>query len=356
MADQRKIKIGLIGAGKMGGFHAQKLAEISSVSFLGLYDVDQTRAKAIIDQINLRPEPEVPVVEEVAPPTPAAPEQGTPSETAVPVIPKIHRSRRKAFETLDELLEKCEAVVIAAATKTHFELAKTCLERGKHVFVEKPLAETSEEALKLVELASNQQKLIAVGHIERFNPAYIALKKHIHKHMVLRVDAIRESRFPERMSDYDVVFDMMIHDIDLVIDLAKTIPESVEATGQKIKTDKFDKAEAKLLMQNGILATLKGSRVEENVKRELTVTLDEFNLVADLQNKKLYKKDLAKPEDPDPYQKVHELKVAPGDQITLELKDFVSAIRNNRQPKVTGEHGLDAIRIAEAIEKGGYQA
>lgn len=318
MADQRKIKIGLIGAGKMGGFHAQKLAEISSVSFRGVYDIDQERAKAIIANSD--------------------------------------RSRRKAFNTLDELLEKCEAVVIASATNTHFELAKTCLERGKHVFVEKPLAETSEEALKLVELASEQQKFIAVGHIERFNPAYIALKKHIHKHLVLRVDAIRESHFPQRMSDYDVVFDMMIHDIDLAIDLAKTIPESIEANGEKIKTDKLDKAEAKLLMQNGILVTLKGSRVEEAVKRELSVTLDEFNLVADLQNKKLFKKHLAKPEDPDPYPKTQELKVIDADQITLELKDFVSAIRHNRQPKVCGEHGLDAIRIAEAIEKGGYQA
>jgi predicted dehydrogenase len=158
------------------------------------------------------------------------------------------------------------------------------------------------------------------------------------------------------MSGYDVVFDMMIHDIDLVLDLSGGVPEKIEASGKKVKTDQLDAASAKLLMPNGTLATIEGSRLEDKKTREITVTLEEFNLTADLLAKKLYKKLLSAPSAAHPFPTTEEIPVEDEDQLTLELKDFVRAIRHGSSPTVTGEHGLEAIRIAEAIEQGGYQA
>ncbi|MBU0687075.1 MAG: Gfo/Idh/MocA family oxidoreductase [Candidatus Margulisbacteria bacterium] len=315
MSEYRKIKIGLIGAGKMGSFHAQKLAAISSVSFKGVYDADQERAKEIAAQY-----------------------------------------KKKAFTALEDLCNTCEAAVIAAPTETHLEIGLYCLEKGLHLLIEKPLAQNSEDALALVELAEQKQRILAVGHVERFNPAYIALKKLLHKHIILRIDAKRFSPFPERMSAYDVVFDMMIHDIDLALDLSRSMPDTIEGKGKKVKTDQLDVATAKILMQNGILAKLEGSRVEENKVRELVVTLDEHNFVADLQNRKLYKVSLAAPEAAQPFPESEEIPVPDADPLTLEIKDFVRAIRHNAPSQVTGEDGLKAIRIAEAIQQGDYKA
>ncbi|MFA4858123.1 MAG: Gfo/Idh/MocA family oxidoreductase [Candidatus Margulisiibacteriota bacterium] len=311
----RKVKIGLIGAGKMGAFHASKLILVPGASFKGIYDIDFERAKQVASQYH-----------------------------------------RKAFASLDDLCAACEAVIIASATETHLALGKTCLEKGLHVFIEKPLAQTSEEALLLVELAEKQQKVLAVGHIERFNPAYAMLKKLIQKQIILHIDAKRYSPFPDRMSAYDVVFDMMIHDIDLVLDLASSVPDKISATGKKTKNDQLDQASAKILMQNGILATIEGSRLEENKVRELTVALEEFTLTADLLNRKLYKKLLANAQSPTPFPQNEEIPVEPADQILLEHKDFVHAIRCNCPPKVTGEDGLRAIRVAEAIEESAAQS
>jgi predicted dehydrogenase len=153
------------------------------------------------------------------------------------------------------------------------------------------------------------------------------------------------------MSAYDVVFDMMIHDIDLVLSLANSAPDQISAVGKRIKAKQLDQASAKILMQNGVLATIEGSRVEENKLRELAVVLEEFTLTADLLNRKLYKKLLAHEQAPHPYPQTEEIPVEPADQILLEHKDFIHAIRYSCAPKVTGEDGLHAIRVAEIIEE-----
>jgi len=173
-----KLKIGVIGAGHLGKFHIKNLKEIETCDFVGFYDVNEDTAKKIQEEFNV-----------------------------------------KAFVSLDELLENVDAVSIVVNTKYHYDVSKYCLNKGKHIFLEKPITETIEQAEELIQLANSKNLKIQVGHIERFNPGLLSLNNF--KLNPAYIQSERLAPFNPRGTDVSVVLDLMIHDIDLVLSLIK---------------------------------------------------------------------------------------------------------------------------------------
>lgn len=307
-----KLKFGLLGLGRMGENYVKILSGLPSVQWLYIYDADENRKNEIKAKYNIDP--------------------------------------KRVCQNVDELIEQSEAICLVTSTPTHYELAKKILAAKKPLLVEKPMAATSEQAAELVELAEKNKVALAVGHIERFNPAFAALYEYSQKLLPLSVSTWRESPYPARMSDVSIVYDMLIHDIDIVYCLAKAAPNRIEARGKKEKGDYLDEVSARIFFENGFLADLSSSRLKDDKKRLASVSFEEFNLEADLLNRKLYKKTFADPSSGNAFN-VEELPIEQYDQLTAQLKNFIKAIRQGIQPKVTGEEALQILKITEEIEK-----
>lgn len=310
----QKISLGIIGLGKMGGFHFKIASSLSGFKLVGVAD---------------------------------------PNEACL--APLAENRRLKKFTDYKELLPFVDAVIIAAATPFHYQIGKDCLQAGKHLLIEKPLCQNTEEAEELVALAKEKQLVLAVGHIERFNPAFIAIQKLIKNKLPLMVEFFRSSPFVERMKDTSCVIDMTIHDLDLASALAHSPVKTIEAKGKIVKSNTLDQVKCKIFFENGFVANIQTSRLTEEKERKIILHLEEFILEIDLQNKKLVKKQLPHPEksltELKAFHETEEILVEPADQLTLEQKDFLKSIRHSQKPKVSGEDGLVALQMAEAIEK-----
>ena len=199
MSEQHTINVGVIGVGHLGSFHVEQFLTIPQINFIGFYDVNAKTVKTVKNQYNI-----------------------------------------KYFETLDELLLQCDAVSIATPTKTHFEVAKQCIEMNCHVFIEKPITSTMNEAKELIDISNKKNKMIQVGHIERFNPAFYAIKDKIIK--PLFVESHRLSPFNIRGTDVDVILDLMIHDIDILIALDRSKIKDLRASGVSVLSNNIDTA------------------------------------------------------------------------------------------------------------------
>ncbi len=305
MNKSRGLKIGVVGVGTMGRHHARIcFHHLPGAQLVGIVDPDKDRAT------------------EVA---------------------RLYRC--PVFDSLSDLLAEVEAIIIASPTETHYETALACLNAGRHLLVEKPLAKTAEEAQELVKLSKEKGTILAVGLIERFNPAFVELSKLIKKEKILGIDIKRFSPFPERITDANVVQDMMIHDLDL---LASLLPhdeiEELKVEGKKVKTDKLDTVSATFYYKSGIIAKVAADRVFGAKTRKIVVTAESGLFEADLLNKSVYVRDL-KHHAPS----VHHTKSY--DQLTAELADFVKAIKSSSKPKVDAESGYQAIKLAEEVEK-----
>ncbi|MBU1026856.1 MAG: Gfo/Idh/MocA family oxidoreductase [Candidatus Margulisbacteria bacterium] len=304
MKKGRGLKFGIIGLGKMGNFHAKKLMEIPGAKPYAVFDVRE-------EQLNK-----------------AAQEYGA-----------------KTFTNYNDLLKEVDAVIVTAPTEKHFEIASATLAAGKPTLVEKPLAKTSADAEKLVALAKEKNTILSAGHIERFNPAFQGILKLIRKERVLGIDIKRTSPFPERITDANVVQDMMIHDLDIALNLLPLDEiESLTAKGKKVKSKVFDIAIAKLYFKSGIITKIEANRVSDSTQRKIVVSTEKGVVEADLLKKTIIVRDFQHPSP-----SVHHIKVY--DQLEAELTDFVKAIKNNLSPTVTGEDGLAAVKLAEEVEK-----
>lgn len=298
-----RLKVGVIGAGFMGENHIRLISTIYGVKLVGIYDPDIERANDI-----------------------------------------AQKYRTKAFLSIDDLLSEVEAVVLVSPTSTHFELAKKILTAGKPLLVEKPLAATSAEALELIELAKQNNLPLAVGHIERFNPAYIELAKLIRKEKLLGIDIKRLSPFPERITDVDVIQDVMIHDLDLLLALLpKDEIESIKAEGEKVKTKVFDRVVATIYFRSGVIAKVEASRVFGSKTRKIVIASDNWLFEADLITKQLYLRDLVRN-----IPSIHHTKK--NDQLLDELNNFFGTIKKGSDLIVDGAAGYRALKLAEEVK------
>jgi predicted dehydrogenase len=292
----KRVKVGIVGCGVMGGFHLKQYGNIPEVEVIGVYDIDPSRAP-----------------------------QGV-----------------KFFSNYNDLLSAVDAVSITTPTSTHFDSGMAALDAGRHVLIEKPISVTVDQGKKLIDKAKAEKRVLAVGHIERFNPAYAALVVRLGKNVPDIMDINRFSPFPARIADVSCVIDMMIHDIDLAINLAKSEVKQISAVGKKVKTDRLDQASAVLLFKNGAVANIGASRVHGEKVRKLIAAGRKEGYEADLLNRSLKMTAAGSSKA---------IAIESYDQLNRELKDFVDSIIRKRKPSVTGEDGLSALEVANKIEE-----
>ena len=314
-----RIRVGVIGVGRMGERHCRVYSGLSDVEFVGVSDLSPQRGSAV------------------------AMTYGVPW-----------------FEDYTDLLRQVDAVSVVTPTDSHFAIVRECLRRQVHVLVEKPIAESLAEARELVQLARHSPIVFQVGHIERFNPAFLELQSILEDLPIVALGARRLSPFDTSNTDVDVVLDLMIHDVDLVSALFGDGFDQIQASGRSTKNGAADYVVATLFRQEGPIATLTASRVTEQKVRLLEVTAVGAYIEADLLNKSIsiYRRTL--PEYLDNHQRppryrqeslVERIYVPSAEPLLLELRDFVRCVREGRRPRVSGDDGLRALELAMRIRE-----
>ena len=318
----KKLKIGIAGVGKLGRYHGQNLLQIPAADLVGVYDIDRERGERIGREFGVR-----------------------------------------YFPDYGELLRAVDAVTIAVPTRKHFELARQALDAGVAVFVEKPLAATLEEAGNLVRLVRKTGLPFQVGHIERFNPAILALKGEPLR--PLFIEAHRLASFDPRGTDVAVVLDLMIHDIDLTLALVDSPVRRIDASGVAVISDSEDIANARIQFENGCVANLTASRISLKKMRKLRLFQRDSYLSLDLlqglaEIYRLQELPAGAPEVPMSWaviekdgrrkQILYDKRQAEDtNALLLELKSFVAAVQTGQPAEVTAEDGLRALEVATEI-------
>jgi predicted dehydrogenase len=251
------------------------------------------------------------------------------------------------------LLGKVDAVSVVTPTPAHFEIAEAFLAAGAHVLVEKPITETPEQARALIAQAAKSKRILAVGHLERFNAAVLAAEPHITSPRFM--ECTRLAPYKERGTDVNVVLDLMIHDIDLVQSLANSEIESIDAIGTPVFSGEIDIANARIRFANGCVANTTASRVSLKTERKLRIFEDAAYISLDLQQKilTLIRKREGELQPGQLPVIIEEANLEQGDALKSEIESFLDCIRNNKRPLVSGEDGLraleTAIRISEQV-------
>ena len=322
-----RLRLAVVGAGRLGGFHAQKAAANGRINLVGVVDPCESARNQLAKQCETRP-----------------------------------------FESIDSLEGEIDAAVIATPTKYHHDVSLKLLQSGVHLLVEKPLCRTTEEADSLVEAAAQSKRVLQVGHVERFSPALASVRSFISKPKY--IEATRASGFTFRSTDIGVVLDLMVHDIDLVLSLVRSPVENVEAMGLSVMGGHEDMANARLHFQNGCIATLNASRVSPVPKRQMQVFSEsgwahiDFGTLQStlirpseaILNRQFDIESLS-PEEIDHHRDhlfeehlaMEHMSVDGIDAIEQEQKDFFDSILTPRSPRVTGRQGRDAVAVAERV-------
>lgn len=321
-----KLKVGVIGVGHLGKVHTRLWKDVERTELVGIYDVDIEEAKLV------------------------AAEHGV-----------------KVFETIDEALDSVDALSIVTPTFAHYEVALEAIETGLHVLIEKPITTTTDEAETLIALAKEKGVRLQVGHIERFNPALIAVEPFIKEPRFF--ESHRLAQFTPRGTDVAVVLDLMIHDIDVILSLAGSPVKRVDASGVAVVSDEIDIANARITFENGAVGNVTASRISQNPMRKLRIFERDAYLSVDFAAKsaevfRLVGEDDAKQsaslmfnlgEIERAERKLNIIyekpKVADINPLKYELELFRDAIEKGTEPIVSGEDGLAALKIAREIMK-----
>lgn len=302
-----RIKVGLVGAGRMGQLHAKKLSQNQAVELIGIADADAKRAQA-----------------------------------------SAKNFKTSAYPNPEALIPHVQAVIIATPTPTHFALGKLFLESNVSCLIEKPLASNTAEAEELIRLADRHHCTLQVGHIERFNPAVIAAAEHIHAPQFIEVN--RLGPYDPRVADIGVVMDLMIHDLDIVLFLVGEPVTRVEAFGAKVLSNHEDIAKVRLHFKNGCIADLSASRISMEKYRRIRIFQKNSYLSLDYAapHLKIYRK---KGETVKSLRDIEILKpkLASQDPLTLEHQHFLECVREGKTPLVSGKHGRDALELAREV-------
>ncbi len=305
-----KINCAVIGVGYLGRFHAQKYQMLQNANLVAVCDHTLDTASKVAQELNV-----------------------------------------KAISRYQDLFGLVDAVSIAATTKTHYAIAKDCLENGLHVLLEKPMTETVEQADELIAIAKARDLKLQIGHMERFNAAHIALTQHLDH--PLFIDAQRLAPFTPRGADVNVVLDLMIHDIDLVQTLVNSPIESIDAHGTPVLTSTVDIANARITFKNRCVANLVASRISYKTERKTRIFQPKSYISVDYHEKKLSVFHQGKEEAFPGVASVEHQHIAleKGDALRDEIESFLTSIMQDTTPIVTGTHGRDALATAVQISE-----
>ena len=306
----KKIRAAVIGVGYLGRFHAQKYASLSDCELIAVVDADAGVAKRVAAEVGSR-----------------------------------------AISDYRQLFGEVDAVSVVTPTPSHAEIAAGLLRSGAHVLVEKPIAETAEQAQQLIDLARQQRRVLQVGHLERFNPAILAAEPVLKSPRF--IECQRLAPFRERGTEVNVVLDLMIHDVDLVQMIVGSPVASFDAIGTPVFSAEIDIANARLRFENGCVANVTASRVSLKTERKLRVFCDDAYMSLDLQQKILtvIRKRVPPAAAGELPVQIEEQSFAQGDALLAEIQAFIKAIRDEGPVMVTGEDGQRALRTAIAISE-----
>ena len=302
----KPIKVGVIGVGSLGQHHARVYAELPGSCLVGVADVDKARADAVAAKHGCH-----------------------------------------AMTDYRKLIGEVEAVSVVAPTLLHHEIARACLEAGLHVLVEKPLTATVAQAHDLVATASNRSVALQVGHIERFNAAFRATRGVIKAPTL--IECRRWAPFTARGADVDVVLDLMIHDLDLVLGLVDVPVREMQASGLAILSPTADVAQARVVFQNGCVATFSANRVAESKIREVRICEPEGFVVIDLARQTAVVGRRAMGTSGKHEILTEQVRGDGREPLKLELEAFLNAVRTGVSPLVSGREGTAALELAYAI-------
>ena len=317
----KKPKIGVVGAGHLGKHHIKHLSNHSGVEFVGVFDINTESLKNICSEFSVN-----------------------------------------ALQSIEETISCCDAVHIVTPTNTHFDIAKKFLDHKKDVFIEKPITNTVEEALSLINLAKKNGCIIQVGHIERFNPTINRLKELVDNPHYIEIE--RLAPFQARGTEVPVVLDLMVHDIDLILEMVDSPLENIQASGAKMMSDSIDLAHAHIKFENGVVANLKSSRISQNYVRKIRTYQKNFYSITDLMIPQIELYGLERHNMFSEKLRSQEVETNSGvktlyyekfipenkDALLEEINDFVHCINTRSKPNVDGQAGAKALEIALQIE------
>lgn len=318
----KKIKVGVIGTGHLGKHHVKLLNELENVQFVGVHDINENKGKEISEEFNT-----------------------------------------VYFLNLEDLLQNVDAVSVVTTTSSHYEIVKKVFEKNIHVFVEKPITAKISDAEELVKIASSKNLVFQVGHIERFNPALLALDKFNLNPTFIQTD--RLAQFNPRGTDVAVVLDLMIHDIDIILSLVKSDVKSISASGVAVVSDSIDIANARLEFHNGAVANVTASRISQKKMRKMRMFQKDSYISVDFMSGVSEVFRLITPEevnsghfmtfgemgigDKKRFVVYEQPEIVEVNALKHELGLFVSSVQDGTQPVVSGNDGLKALIVAEEI-------
>lgn len=319
------MNIGVLGAGHLGKIHIKCIKDIPEYNLIGFYDPDKENSVIVENELEV-----------------------------------------KSYASISELLDHVDVIDIVTPTLSHFDCASQAIKKGKHVFIEKPIAASSEEAAELIKLSTEANVKVQVGHVERFNPAFTAVQSFITNPMF--IETHRLAQFNPRGTDVPVILDLMIHDIDIVLSIVKANVRKISASGVAVVSDTPDIANARIEFDNGCVANLTASRISMKNMRKTRIFQRDAYIAIDFLKKEseVVRLKSVNPDDNDPFAVIIDLGKDKGSKqiffekpeiiqtnaIKTELETFYHAINDNTTPLVTIYDGYNALDIAyKIIEK-----
>jgi len=302
------LKVAVIGVGHLGKWHADKYAASPDCKLLAVVDNNLHGAEQIAKKHGVR-----------------------------------------AYSNYHDILSQVDAISLAVPTSLHYKIARDILEAGIHCLIEKPITETVEDASALIKIAHQNQLVLQIGHIVRFNRLMMDIDELLQNPRF--IESTRLAPFTQRATDVSVIFDLMIHDIDIILDLVDSPIQHISASGMSVLSDTIDIANARIEFENHCVANITASRISQKREQILRIFQNDMYISADLQNKVLSINHKGKTDNEAGFKDIthEERKYDDNDALNLEILDFITAIKTGRRPKVSGEDGKRALETAIAI-------
>jgi len=314
--EQKKLRVGVIGVGHLGEYHVQKYMALPSVEFAGVVDTNTARSDEIGRKYNTN-----------------------------------------AFEKHEDLLDMVDAVSLAVPTENHFEVARDILSKGVHLLIEKPITYNLQDADMLIRIAQEKDLVLQVGHVERFNPAVVKMQSLLRNPIF--IESHRMNLFTTRGTGVDVTLDLMIHDLDIILNVVPSEVKEVHAVGLSVVTDKTDIANVRMIFENGTVANLTASRVSNRALRKIRIFQPDAYISVDCFKKEVSVTGLLNEGNNSnsfPQITSNKMKYPDSDALADEISSFVEAVVSGSRPVVSGQDGVKALKVAlniiDQIETG----
>jgi predicted dehydrogenase len=299
----KPLRVGVVGVGHIGKNHARLYAETGAADFTAIFDNDPQNAAQVAEQYGVR-----------------------------------------AAATLEEFSGLVDAASLATPTVSHYEIGRALLEKGKHLLIEKPIAEDTAQASELAELAAARRLVLQVGHVERFNPVLGALEARLTRPRF--IEAHRLSPFPNRSTDIGVVLDLMIHDLEIILHLVRSPVQTIDAVGVPVLSRREDIANARIRFENGCVANITSSRISPERMRKIRVFQEDAYLSLDYQNQtgEIYRRSATGIDR-------SEVEIEREEPLKRQILSFIECARGGLEPKVSGFEATAALELAVEITK-----